>query len=74
MKKNSLKAISEVNIHWCNLKINQLITLLEKIPSYLQSNKNVLQFLLISAHGRIPCKLVSKYWVHVAVHQGAGGM
>ncbi len=36
--------------------------------------KNVLQFLLISAHGRIPCNLVSKYRVQLAVHQGAGGM
>ncbi len=36
--------------------------------------KNVLQFLLISAHDRIPCNLVSKYLVHLAVHQGAGGM
>ncbi len=36
--------------------------------------KNVLQFLLISAHGRIPSDLVSKYRVHLAVHQGAGGM
>ncbi len=39
-----------------------------------QDVKNVLQFLLISAHGRIPCNLVSKYWVHLAVHQGEGGM
>ncbi len=38
------------------------------------THKNVLQFLLLSAHGRIPCNLVSKYPVHLAVHQGAGGM
>ena len=38
------------------------------------SNKNVLQFLLISAHGRTPFNLVSKYRVHLAVHQCAGGM
>ena len=28
--------------------------------------KNVLQFLLISARGRIPCNLVSKYRIHLA--------
>ncbi len=40
----------------------------------LQINKNVLQFLLISAHGRIPCNLESKHRVRLAVHQGAGGI
>ena len=37
-------------------------------------HKNVLQILLIFAHGRIPCNLVSKYRIHLAVHQRAGGM
>ncbi len=27
-------------------------------------------FLLISAHGRIPCNWASKYGVHLAIHQG----
>ncbi len=35
-------------------------------------SKNVLQFLLIFAHGRIPCNLVPKYPVQLAVHLGAG--
>ena len=39
-----------------------------------ENYKNVLQFLWISAHGRIPCNLVPKYQVHLAVHLGAGGM
>ena len=38
----------------------------------LTFTKNVLQFLLTSARGRIPCNLVPKYRVHLAVHLGAG--
>ncbi len=34
----------------------------------MSRSKNVLQFLYISAHGRIPCNLVSKYQVHLAIH------
>ncbi len=37
-----------------------------------KSSNNVLQFQLISAHGRIPFNLVSKYRVHLVVHQCCG--
>ena len=56
-------------------------TLVSHYTIMQEMGKNVWQFLLISAHGRIQCNLVSKYdlWsskyrVYLSVHQGAGGM
>ena len=51
------------------------LIIMPNLPKKVENDsKNVLQFLLISAYGRIPCNSVSKYCVHLAVHQGAGGM
>ncbi len=62
---------------WGHLLLNCPGLLLSNRPGFPEVGeplKNVLQFLLISARDRIPCNLVPKYRVHLAVHLGAGGM
>ena len=72
----ALRCVSDIMMwpkYWNNWRYESRITE-DFWGTHCVGAKNMLQFLLTSAHSRIPCNLVPKYRVHLAVHQGAGGM